>query len=99
MRGRAAACAMPAFAHTASRLSCCPQVELEQRAQRYGCNSVRPPREVTFLELVQEALQVWLPGCLAGSFPAGGCCLSGAKGAHLVWLRGAARWLLTACCR
>lgn len=34
------------------------QAELEQRARRYGSNTVRPPKEVTLLELIVEALQV-----------------------------------------
>lgn len=33
------------------------QEELDARAQRYGRNAVRPPREVTFWQLVAEALQ------------------------------------------
>ena len=33
------------------------QEELAQRAQRFGSNSVRRPRETTFWQLVQEALQ------------------------------------------
>ena len=37
--------------------SCYAQEELAQRAQRFGSNSVRRPRETTFLQLVQEALQ------------------------------------------
>lgn len=36
----------------------CPQEQLAERAQRYGSNTTRPPKEVTFLELVAEALQV-----------------------------------------
>lgn len=33
------------------------QAQLEARAERYGRNAVRPPKEVTFLQLLQEALQ------------------------------------------
>lgn len=34
-----------------------PQEGLAVRAERYGRNAVRPPREVTFWQLVAEALQ------------------------------------------
>lgn len=46
--------------------SCCLQDELAARAQRYGINAVRPPREVTFWQLVAEALQA-RGACLAAS--------------------------------
>lgn len=53
---------MGSAAHLASGClcPCCLsfQEELAARAARYGSNVVRPPREVTFMELVAEALQV-----------------------------------------
>lgn len=35
-----------------------PQERLAARAARYGTNATRPPKEVTFLQLVVEALKV-----------------------------------------
>lgn len=35
-----------------------PQEQLAARAARYGTNTTRPPKEVTFLQLVVEALKV-----------------------------------------
>lgn len=41
------------------------QAQLAARAARYGTNTTRPPKEVTFLQLVAEALQVGAASALS----------------------------------
>lgn len=44
--------------HCCSSIELPPQERLAARAARYGTNATRPPKEVTFLQLVVEALKV-----------------------------------------
>ena len=67
---RLCCCAVPP---AAASLGAAAQEQLAARAAQYGANAVRPPKEVTFLQLVAEALQARPLACLrAGGVGADG---------------------------